>query len=98
MEIEFNTKSRIPQAETSQPVAKRDTTPPAAADTVSFSASDSLKTQLSKGATSRPEQVARAKELVSDANYPPDYVLKRIASLLAIHGIASSDNEPGQSS
>ena len=83
MEIEFN-PSRIPKAESSQPVAKRDTTP-AATDAVSFSTSNSLKAQLSTISTVRPEQVARARELISGAKYPPDYVLNRIAVLLAIH-------------
>ncbi len=83
MEIEFN-PSRVPQPGSSQPVARRDATP-AAADAVSFSTSDSLRSQLSKISTVRPEQVARAKALVADIQYPPDYVLDRIATLLAIH-------------
>jgi len=96
MEIEFNT-GRIPQAESSQPAARRDATP-AARDTVSFSTSASLTAQLSNISTVRPEQVARAKALVADTSYPPDYVLNRIAVLLAIHGKTSPFNPPGRSS
>ena len=91
MEIEFKT-GRIPQAESSQPVARRDAVP-AAPDTVSFSNSDSLKSQLNNISTVRPEQVANAKQLVSDPNYPPDYVLNRIAVLLAIHAKPSPSNQ-----
>ncbi len=94
MEIEFNPNSRIPQAGPSQPAARRDITP-AAPDSVSFSASDSLKSRLSQISTVRPEQVARAKELVADVAYPPDYMLDRIAVLLAIHAKA---NQSGRSS
>ena len=97
MEIEFNPNSRIPQAGPSQPTARRRTTS-AAPDSVSFSTSDSLKRQLSQISTVRPEQVARAKELVSDPSYPPDYVINRIAALLAIHAKTNSSNPSGQSS
>ena len=90
MEIEFNT-GRIPQAESSQ-VAARRASPPAATPTVSFSNSDSLKSQLREIPTVRPEKVARARELVADGNYPPDYLLNRIAALLAIHTKADSSN------
>jgi len=96
MEIEFNT-GRIPQAESSQPVTRRDAAP-AASDAVSFSTSDSLKSQLSSMSTVRPEQVARGKELVSDTHYPPDYVMNRIATLLAIHIKPNSSNQPGRAS
>ena len=97
MEIEFNANSRIPQAESKQPVARQDTTP-AATDAASFSASDSLISQLNKIPTVRPEQVARAKELVADGHYPPDYVLNRIANLLAIHTKTNPSNQSGRSS
>ena len=95
MEIEFNT-GRITPASPAQPAGKRDVAP-AAPDTVSFSTSDSLKNQLSQISTVRPEQVARAKQLVADTQYPPDYVLNRIAILLAIHGNANLPNSSGRS-
>ena len=96
MEIEFNT-GRIPQTESSQPVAKRVATP-ATTPSVSFSASDSLKSQLNAISTIRPELVAKAKALVADPTYPPDYVLKRIAVLLALNAKDNSNNPSGQSS
>jgi len=97
MEIEFNTRGQIPQAASSPTVAKRDPTPPAP-DAVSFSTSNSLRNQLRNISTVRPEQVARAKELVADGNYPPDYVMKRIATLLAIHAKANPSDQTGRSS
>jgi hypothetical protein len=90
MEIEFNT-NRIPPAESGSSAIRRDTSP-AATDAVSFSASDSLKSQLNNISTVRPEQVAKAKLLVSDAQYPPDYVLDRLAVLLALHTGAKASN------
>jgi hypothetical protein len=83
MEIEFNT-SRIPQAESGSTITRRDTTS-AATDAVSFSTSDSLKSKLNDLSTARPEQVAKAKELVADGKYPPDDILDRVAVLLAIN-------------
>ncbi len=88
MEIEFNT-GRIPQAESSPQAAKRTSVPDASA-AVSFSASDSLKSQLSSLSAPRPEAVAKGKQLVADASYPPDYLLDRVAKLLAISGNSSS--------
>lgn len=97
MEIEFN-PSRISQTESTQPAAKRDSTA-AAADTASFTASNSLNSQLGNIATVRPEQVAKAKALVGSSKYPPDDVLDRIAILLAIHHLgADTANSPNSSS
>ncbi len=96
MEIEFNT-GRITPVGPAQPAGKRDVAP-AAPDTVSFSTSDSLKNQLSQISTVRPEQVANAKQLVADPQYPPDYVLNRIAVLLAIHSKANPYNSSNQAS
>ena len=82
MEIEFN-PGRVPKAEPSQPVARPSA--PAAADETSFQVSAALQDQLKNMSTVRPEKVAQAKALVSDSQYPPGYVLDRIAVLLAIH-------------
>jgi len=92
MEIEFNPGRVSPVAGSSQPVAKRAASP-AATSAVSFSASDSLKNQLNNLSTVRPEQVARAKALVSDGKYPPDDVLDRIAVLLAIRSHNASQSQ-----
>jgi hypothetical protein len=82
MEIEFN-PGRVPKPEPSQPIAR----PQAAAhgDDTSFQVSAALQDKLKNTSTVRPDVVARAKALVSDSNYPPGYVLDRIAVLLAIH-------------
>jgi hypothetical protein len=90
MEIEFNT-GRIPQQGYSQP-AVRQTANPAQPDTASFSTSDSLNSQLSSMSTVRPEQVARARELVADENYPSDEVLNRVANRLVNESEANSSS------
>jgi len=63
-------------------------------DAASFSASDSLKSHLSKISTVRPEQVAKAKKLLSDENYPSDDELERVAGLLADHLTGQSEGTP----
>jgi hypothetical protein len=80
MEIEFNTGS-ISQADVSQPSPRPSVTRPAP-DPVSFTSFDSLKSQLSQISSVRPEQVARAKALVADENYPSDDVLNQVADHL----------------
>jgi len=82
MEIEFN-PGRVPKAEPSQPVARPSATP--GADQTSFQVSAALQDKLKSMSTVRPEKVAQAKALLTDAQYPPGYVLDRIAVLLAIH-------------
>jgi len=82
MEIEFN-PGRVPKAEPSQPVARPSATP--AGDATSFQVSAALQDKLKNMPMVRPEKVAQAKALVSDSNYPPGYVLDRIAVLLAIN-------------
>ena len=63
MEIEFNT-DRITEAQAGSPAARPSVTPAASAP-VSFSASNSLLSQLSQLPTVRPEAVARAREAAS---------------------------------
>ena len=96
MEINFN-PSQIPQAEPAQPVV-RQADPPPTSDTASFASSDSLKNQLDQISTARPDQVARAKLLVSNGDYPPDYVLNRIAVLLAIQHLGSGQSNSSNGS
>ncbi len=88
MEIEFNT-GQIPQGDYSQSAVRPGATPPAP-DTASFSTSDALNSQLSNLSTVRPEQVARARTLVADENYPSDDVLGRVADRL----VADSEVNP----
>ena len=83
MVIEFNT-NRIPQVDSSQSAVRRSDAP-TASDAVSFSGIDSLKGQLSTMSSVRPENVAAAKDLVADGNYPSDNDLSRVAGLLAAH-------------
>ena len=84
MEIKSNesTSSRpvIPPAHSAT------TARPAAApsDATEFSRTDSINQAMSNAPASRPEEVARAKQLVSDNNYPPPVVIGRITKLLAI--------------
>jgi hypothetical protein len=98
MEINFN-PSGISQTESSQPVSRQASTPPAT-DAASFSTSDALTSQLNKISTVRPEKVAQAQTLVSDGKYPPDDVLDRIAVLLAVNhmsmGALSQTTEASQ--
>jgi hypothetical protein len=81
MEIEFNT-DRITEAQAGSPAARPSVTPAASAP-VSFSATNSLLSQLSQLPTVRPEAVARARALVADESYPSDDVLNQVADRLA---------------
>ena len=81
MEIEFN-----PNRLANTPV-----TPPAAASHASVSSGDSvsmdkisaLKTAINNISLVRPEKVDAARALVADSEFPPDHMLKAIASLIA---------------
>ena len=80
MEIELN-PSRVtgspvrPPTPQSRPAAPPETMPPGNAQ--------ALKTALNQLPPSRPDQVDRARALVSDAAYPTDEVLNAVAGLLA---------------
>lgn len=94
MEIDFNT-GRIPAAESKQQIARKAAAPEASA-AVSFSASDSLKSQLNNLSSVRPEVVSKAKQLAADSSYPPDFVLDRVAVLLAVNANTSTTSQSGQ--
>ena len=85
--------------ESNPPMARRGNALPAT-DAASFSTSDSLTSQLSKISMVRLEKVAQGQSLASDGQYPPDYVLDRIAVLLAAHHVgdtqSNSSTEPDQ--
>jgi hypothetical protein len=81
MEIDFN-PARIPKPDSGQSVTRRSATP-IASDSTSISTTASLGSNLNDTPFVRPEKVDMAKGLVSDTQYPPDYVLDRIAVLLA---------------
>jgi hypothetical protein len=80
MEIDFN-PSRVPKAEPSQPAARPSA--PASVDGTSFQDTAALQEKVKNLPSTRPEKVAAAKALMADTNFPPDYVLKRVAVLLA---------------
>ena len=44
-----------------------------------------LQSKLQNIPLVRPGKVEQARSLLSDTNFPPDYVLDRIATLLAVH-------------
>jgi hypothetical protein len=83
MEIDFN-PSRVPSPEPSQPAPRQDAAA-AATDGTSFQVTAALQEKLKNLPPVRPEEVERAKALVSDSKYPPGYVMERIAALLANH-------------
>lgn len=83
MEIEFNT-SRLSNPANQQPVKRPDTAAPAN-DTAPLSSAQALEQSVRNLPLVRPEQVARARELVADVQYPPTEMLERISSLLALH-------------
>ncbi len=55
----------------------------AATDAAEFPQTEALNRALAKTEDVRPEVVARGKQLVADANYPPREMIRRIAHLLA---------------
>ena len=81
MNIEFNT-NRVGSSAAPQPAAKS-----RAADTAGDSAAldktGALKAAIGNISLVRPEKVDAARALLSDTNFPPDHVLKAIASLIA---------------
>jgi hypothetical protein len=56
-----------------------------------FSHVDALKLALSQTPEVRPEVVARARKVVSDAPYPPTEIIQKISHLLAMHMMAPSN-------
>ena len=84
MEVELN-PGRIANTGVNQPVKRQEPTPQPAENTMSFERIQALETNLQAAPKIRPEAVARASALVSDANYPPDELLNKIAGVLASH-------------
>jgi hypothetical protein len=82
MEIEFN-PSRIPPSGYSETVARRGASR-VNADPESMTGTTGLQDQLNALPEVRPDKIERAKALAADDSYPPDYLLDRIARLLAI--------------
>jgi hypothetical protein len=55
-----------------------------------FASSSALESAVNNLPASRPDAVARAKELAADPNYPPPSVLRQVSTLLAAN-LASND-------
>jgi hypothetical protein len=83
MEIKFNPSQAV-QNGANQPVSRRDAAP-VAEDKASLDKAGALEQQLREIPLVRPEKVERARALVADVQYPPEEMLDRIASLLALH-------------
>lgn len=64
-----------------RPPVARDFSQPA--DEIAFRGSESIEKALEEAPASRPEKVARARELIADGDYPPRETIRKIAFLLA---------------
>jgi hypothetical protein len=82
MEIEFN-PSQLAPAASSGPVT-RSATSAGGADGASLDTSGTLKDKLNALPLNRPDKVSAAQVLVARRHYPPDDLVDRIATLLAI--------------
>jgi len=81
MEIEFN-PSRISNPPAAPPLAKSQA-PVATGDSASLDQTSALKSAIGNISLVRPEKVDAARAAVSDAKFPPDAMMKAIASLIA---------------
>ncbi|HEX7654262.1 MAG TPA: hypothetical protein VF607_12205, partial [Verrucomicrobiae bacterium] len=69
-----------------RPATARATSAPktsAAAPDDSFNATETLQSAQNQSAASRPDKIARAKELLADGNYPSDQDLNKLAGHLS---------------
>lgn len=83
MEIEFN-PSRVPKPGFDTTVT-RSGAPTAASEQTTFTDQRPLQSKLKDIPIVRPDQVEKARELASEGHYPPDWILERIATLLALN-------------
>lgn len=83
MEIEFNPNSSAGKPDPVTPAARQDVVRSPRQD-VPFQKTEALEDKLKEIPVVRPEQVERARSLVSDLKYPPDEMLNGIAHLLAM--------------
>ena len=81
MEIEFN-PSRVGNSPAAQPVAKS-RAPAPVGDSASLDKTSVLKAAIDNISLVRPEKVDAARASVADTKFPPDAMLKAIASLIA---------------
>ena len=81
MEINFN-PNRIANTPATPPAAAS-RAPATSGDSVSLDKTSALKTAINDISLVRPEKVDAARSLVADSGFPPDHMLKAIASLIA---------------
>jgi hypothetical protein len=81
MEVEFNAGLTANTPVSQSPIRRVPTQP--AGNAMSFEYTQALEQTLKETPTVRPEAVNRATALLSDANYPSDEVLNRVATTLA---------------
>lgn len=84
MEIKSNNSASSRPVTPPAPVAAPARAVDVQADATEFSRTNAINQAMSNAPASRPEEVARAKQLVRDDNYPPPVVIARITKLLAI--------------
>ena len=83
MEIEFNPR-QYPKPGVSQPVTRQPATSQAQ-EAAPFARSQALENAVTQAPTVRPEKVEQARAMIADKSYPPEELVSRIASLLAMH-------------
>jgi hypothetical protein len=81
MEIEFN-PSRVGNTAAARTVAKSQAAT-SSQDSASLNQTDVLKAAINNISLVRPEKVDAARAAVADTKFPPDEVLKAVASLIA---------------
>jgi hypothetical protein len=81
MEVEFNVGLAANNPVSQSPVRRESTQP--ATSAMSFENTQALEQTLKETSTVRPEAVQRATALLSDADYPSNDVLNRVATVLA---------------
>ena len=81
MEIEFN-PSRISNPPVPQ-LAAKSRAPAPGGDTASLDKTSALKAAIGNIPLVRPEKVAAARTAISDTKFPPEAMMKAIASLIA---------------
>jgi hypothetical protein len=81
MEVEFNVGLGANNPVSQSPVRRESIQP--APSAMSFENTQALEQTLKETSTVRPEAVERATALLSDANYPSDDVLNRVANVLS---------------
>lgn len=82
--MELNLDTRFPEINRAAGPARSQFTVKPKASRPSFPSSEALQDALRRTPDARESEVARATQLVSDANYPPLEGIHKLASLLAM--------------